>query len=351
MATTSFGLPATDVGATGLTGSTDTRQAPNEPDPQARFYKYPDNLGSAPFDKWIYFEAKSGRHVMRNTVVSEQNGKDRTISAVGLYLSETAVRSSLTVAYEETALGPLWGAAVEALAQGAQNVTDAIFSPGGSITSTLQALKNGASNAISKAMQSDFKTALGAEAFTLGADLLAQLSIQPGEGGTRGAVSTAFGFKPNPRTDVLFDTQSFRTYDMNFTLIPRTLAEAKMIDRILSFFQFYMLPKYSAQPDNGVGSFMLGFPYEFEISLRDSNNNRLEHVNKFERCVLKNITIDHASGGKTAFIKDGDEFYPVASTMQLSFQEVRLLDRRSDAITRLSTDWWDQVSGMPDPRI
>ena len=180
MATTSFGLPATDVGATGLTGSTDTRQAPNEADPQARFYKYPDNLGSAPFDKWIYFEAKSGRHVMRNTVVSEQNGKDRTISAVGLYLSETAVRSSLTVAYEETALGPLWGAAVEALAQGAQNVTDAIFSPGGSITSTLQALKNGASNAISKAMQSDFKTALGAEAFTLGADLLAQLSIQPG---------------------------------------------------------------------------------------------------------------------------------------------------------------------------
>lgn len=348
-------LPHTIVGATGQIGATPSHNAPDDPTAALRgvqFYKYPENLGTAPFDKWIFFEARSGRHVMRNTVVSEENGKDRTLSAVGLYLSETVIRSSLSVAYDETALGPLWGAAVDAAAQGAHNSTDARFSPGTGITGLLQALKNGAVGTVTAALNSNFKGLLGAEAFTLGAGLLEGIPIKPGEGGTAAALSTVFGTKPNPRTDVLFNTQSFRTHDMNFTLIPRTLAEAQHIDRILSFFQFYMLPSYSTQPDNnlGVGSAMLGFPYEFEISLRDGANHRLEHVNKFERCVLKNITIDHASAGKSAFIKNNGEFYPVASSMQLTFQEVRLLDRRSDAITR-NPRGVVSPTVLPDPRI
>jgi hypothetical protein len=163
---------------------------------------------------------------------------------------------------------------------------------------------------------------------------------------TQGGASVITGHKPNPRTDVLFDAQQYRVYDMTFLLVPRSEGEAKSIDSIIRLFQFYMLPLYD-QPGSQttVGSFMLGFPYEFEISLRDGDNNRLEHVNKFERCVLTSVSVDHAAGGKTAFIKtSAGELYPVASQLSLTFKEVRLLDRKSDAITRRDTPFMD------DPR-
>ncbi len=335
-------------------------------DKDAQYFKYPTNLGQPPFDKWIYFEAKSGRHVVRDQVVSETLGVDRTLSAVGLYLDATALKTSMQVHYETNDLGPFAGAAVEWGAQTGANLMGLAGS--GTMTDYLkQNLKNVKEGAAAVAavmlgkkgmdalftdITQSFKGGAGATAFDFAANM---------KGSSAAHAGATFGAKPNPRTDVLFDAAQYRTYDMNFMLIPRSLQEAITIDRIVHFFQFYMLPIYGEAAIKGkVGGFMLGFPYEFEISLRDGVNNRLEHVNKFERCVLKDIVVDHAAGGKTAFVKvaggpafqgdfggvapDAAEFYPVATSIALTFQEVRLLDRHSDAIAR------QNAQSLPDPR-
>ena len=48
--------------------------------------RYPLNLGYPPFEKWILFQVKSGRHILRTGVkVESGDNLDKTIKAVALY--------------------------------------------------------------------------------------------------------------------------------------------------------------------------------------------------------------------------------------------------------------------------
>jgi hypothetical protein len=62
------------------------------------------------------------------------------------------------------------------------------------------------------------------------------------------------------------------------------------------------------------------------------------HINKIERSVLTGIVVDHAGGDRVAFASSKDppntEYYPAATTLSLSFKEVRLLGRDSEVIIR-----------------
>lgn len=286
----------------------------------ALIYKYPDNLSQPPVDKWIHFEVKSGRYVIRETVLTEQNSPDRTIASVGLYLTESALKSSMMVSYEKNNLGPFAGAALEYFGQTAKNNMDSVPNNTsdmfGGISSFLKKIYNGELN-------NSFKAAIEAD-------------IQRGlDAVTNDAVTRLRGAKVNPRTDILFNSQEYRQHQLSFLLVPRTLAEAKSIDAILRIFQFYMLPAYQ-HADKQLG-FLLGFPYEFTITMKDGAGKTLEHINKIGRSVLINCDIDHTAGSDTAFVKDNGVYYPVATTLTLTFQEVRLLARDSEEITRANT--------------
>jgi hypothetical protein len=71
---------------------------------------------------------------------------------------------------------------------------------------------------------------------------------------------------------------------------------------------------------------MIGYPYEFVITMFNET-----HINKIERSVLTGLTVDHAGGDRIAFATG---YYPAATTLSLSFKEVRLLGRDSDVIFR-----------------
>lgn len=309
----------------------------------SEFLRYPFNLGQPPFDKWIKFNAMTGRHVIRSKPVVEQNQPDRAVASVGLYLPTGALKSVQQICYDSNDLGPFVGAAVEALAHGGDNVVGQ--KGGGSGVSGIadhlksmvrvgsDALGNGDFTGLLKALALKLApTALDA----LGGELFSGLDVQ-------GAAAAAFGLKANPRTEMLFNNQQFREHAMEFMLIPRALDEARSIDRILQFFQFYSLPRYSNETAEvkALGGYMIGFPYEFTVELLAASGNTnvtLTHVNKIGRSVLLGVDFDHAAGGKTAFIKNNGEYYPVATALRLQFREVRLLARGDDEIRRDATD-------------
>lgn len=300
--------------------------------------RYPENLGQKPFDKWMCFEARAGRHVLRDQVVPERGtGTDRTLASVGLYISPTALKDSIAVGYDTQALGPFLGSAVELLAQTGNNLFDTRFN-------TLQDAKDATVTLLkaAKAAAGGGTSLKDSVIEAIKADLLRLGSSVVGDG----AVGSVLGQRVNPKTDVLFDTNEYRTHSYEFVLIPRSLNEAQNIDRIINFFQFYSLPSFrrtQGQQTARVGSFMIGFPYEFVITFKDESGRELEHVNRVARSVLTNVSIDHAAGGKTAFIKNGSDFYPVATNLSLTFQEVVLLGRDSDEIKR-------PVPALEDPR-
>jgi hypothetical protein len=117
---------------------------------------------------------------------------------------------------------------------------------------------------------------------------------------------------------------------MEYMLIPRNENEARVIDKIIKFFQFYMLPTYS--PTIGVNQdiegLLMGFPYEFEISFWSEGRPTLHHFNKIGRSVLTNVSVDHAGGSQVAFFRaPNGELFPAVTKLSLEFQEVRLLAR------------------------
>jgi hypothetical protein len=71
----------------------------------SEFIRYPYNLGQPPFDKWVKFSAMSGRHVIREKPMPEQNNPDRAIGSVGLYLPTGALKSDMTLKYDDAGTG------------------------------------------------------------------------------------------------------------------------------------------------------------------------------------------------------------------------------------------------------
>lgn len=261
----------------------------------------PDKNGFIP---WMLFEVKSGRHVLRSGTLDISGTADRTIKSVALYLPMDALSSTLTANWESSDLG-VAGAGLERAFQ-----TMGTSTPG---RSGAVPVKQGAAEDIIPAL------AGGAVAGVATAGLNKLMSEIGGKSEQAvAAAQSVTGLTPNPRTDVLFKSVQYRTHSFTFQLVPRNKTEADAIDSILNIFQFYMLPSFGDLA-------FIGYPYEFEISMF-SQKNGSHHINTIDRSVLTECSINHAPSDRVSFVHDG-EYYPTATTLRLSFQEVRLQGR------------------------
>lgn len=274
--------------------------------------KYPSTLATPPFEKWILFEAKAGRHIGR-TGMNVAKEADRTLKAVALYLPPEALSSSTSVSWQEDSYGAVYGAALEAAMQEGQlpNPTTQNVDNKATLQRILSGVGRGAEAAV---VESGFKALTALESNILGF------------GGVEQTLAGAFGQVPNPRTDLFFKGIDYRTHAFSFTLLPRNIQEARTIDHILNTFQFYMLPSF------GKGAF-IGYPYEFDITMFTQRDGSPHHLNTIGRSVLTKCTINHASGSRVAFVNESgtNEYFPASTTLQLDFQEVRLLSRSDES--------------------
>ena len=273
-----------------------------------KFVKYPEQLGTAPWEKWILFEARSGRHIARNGFVQENDKDvDRTLASVALYLPTDALKSTMTVAYKTADYGAAAGLAIESATQnqGSLRAPTSGFGGGSNIGARLAGVGGGVKGFVQQQL---------AKTVTGNAQEIADIPPEAFEAIVGGAV--------NPRTDTLFGNVEYRTHDFTFKLIPRSKKEADDIDTILNVLHFYSLPDYGT----GTGNFFIGYPYEFVITMFNE-----KHINKIDRSVLTSLSVDHAGGDRVAFAGD---YYPAATALTLSFKEVRLLGRDSEVIFR-----------------
>lgn len=284
--------------------------------------RYPRDLGTAPYEKWMLFEVKSGRHILRQSVVGVGNNPDSTIKAVALYLPADALHSEMAVNWKEDEYGTKLGAAVAgALQTGVNGTAGNLFTKApttlASLSENLPQLKESIVGGISGLIKS------------FAAEIGNQEIGKIGVGETQ--LGGLLGGKPNPRTDIFFDTVSYREHTFSFTLIPRNKQEADDIDQILNVFQFYMLPTFGNNTKDN--AYFIGYPYEFEISMFTEYTGK-HHINSIDRSVLTNVSISHASGSRVAFVDDAgrEEYYPASTTLSLRFKEVRLQGRNAQNV-------------------
>lgn len=281
--------------------------------------KYPADIGSPPYEKWMLFEVKSGRHITRTGTAGEAapNG-DRTIKAVALYLPPNALTSTLSVDWTQDNYGSVAGAVLEAAIQAGKGDVGRVSSPLSMENVGEKLLAGGVADAQAGLINMGFSVASGLLEKVVGQGATKEIGL---------AASAATGKIINPRTDMFFNSVQYREHQFSFMLIPRTLQEAKEIDDILNIFQFYMLPSFG--DDSQTNSYFIGYPYEFQITMFSQVTGSSHHINTIDRSVLTSCTIDHASGNRVSFVDSlgGYEYYPTSTTLTLHFKEVRLQGR------------------------
>lgn len=320
--------------------------------------KYPEGLGTpGPFEKWVLFEVKSARHIGQSGGAEGGGGgtnvKDTTVAAVALYLPESALKSDIEAQYDTNDLGP-FGILSEFTAQTNSDflgkVSTGFAGMGDKIDTAIQnstgvgsLLSNLGSAAVAEAKEVPAGWDAVKNVFTQ--DILPALQ-KSGEFASQAGLAAAIGalgdygnqmsgMRVNPRTDILFNHIGYRSHTFDFMLIPRNEAEAKTIDNIVHMFQYYMLPSYSPNLSAGVSGMLIGFPYEFTITFWSEGRPNTHHVNKIGRSVLVGASVNHAAAGKNAFFKGSQgDVYPAATSLSLTFKEVRLLSRESEEISR-----------------
>lgn len=297
--------------------------------------RYPLEVGTAgPFEKWMLFEARSARHVGRRGLAPEDGRNDDTLAAAQLYIPAEALNSSITASYDTSDIGPFIGVLSEAAARQPGLIT-AFTGIGAAATELAQGNYGqalGKAGDVLSELVTTTKNTVGsvADGSTIAQAALAGVLKMVDDKLGGGAVTQAIGTRINPRTDVLFSHVGYREHRMEYILIPRSEDEARAIDNIIKFFQFYMLPTYSPAVGSGqdLEGMLMGFPYEFEISFWSENNPSMHHFNKIGRSVLTNVAVDHAGGSQVAFFRTAKgELFPAVTKLSLAFQEVRLLAR------------------------
>jgi hypothetical protein len=131
------------------------------------------------------------------------------------------------------------------------------------------------------------------------------------------------GYAFNPQQMLLFQGIPFREFPMSFTFTAESAREAAQIQRIIREFRKHAAPTIV----NASAGFFFKPPSIFALSFW-SNGKINENINKVTDCVLKSVDVNYAPNGWSAH-KDGK---PVQITMNLNFQETKLVDRNMIAV-------------------
>ena len=142
--------------------------------------------------------------------------------------------------------------------------------------------------------------------------------------GTGGAQQAVFGTAVNQNlAEVIFTGLEYRTFSMEFSMMPKSKQEAKHVDDIINTLTYYALPN---RKQNSAQTFDI--PAEFNMKyMYYSKENKYIHP----ALTLALESIDISYGGQKFATFRGDErgAQPVRTDVTLTFRELELADRHT----------------------
>jgi hypothetical protein len=142
-----------------------------------------------------------------------------------------------------------------------------------------------------------------------------------GNEGLKDVMINARGYAINPQLQMIYRGIGFRSFQLEFTLSPRSKQEADDINRIISTFKWHFAPSLQTGTVSS-GSMFLIQPSIFNIQFKLGEKEN-PYLPKYGDCVLKNISVNYAPNGWAAY-EDG---FPVQTHLSLQFEEMVILDK------------------------
>ena len=226
------------------------------------------------------------------------------------------LQESFGVTYDTPALGPVGGAAANA-------VISAIRSnnPGASIAESAgNVMQTGATAGAAVSLEA-----------------LKKMSPEAGALG-----SMAFGVAPNPNMAVLFSNIGLRSHSFSYKFAPTSAKELSTLKAIIAELKTRMLPGMANE-----GSMLFTFPDVCDIEFGPNKNMPY----KIKRCVMENLSVNYTPMGSPAFFKTGD---PVMVEINMSFKEMSPFtraDMKDDKSSKASRDQQTSASKPGESKV
>ena len=126
------------------------------------------------------------------------------------------------------------------------------------------------------------------------------------------------------RMEMVFKGVPRRTFSFQFTMMPKSEAEAKSIREICQMFRFYMAPSFEGEV-NTSRTFIV--PATFDIEYRLIGGGENNFLNKISTSVLTSCEITYG-GERTTFFRPTDGGAPpVQTNITLNFKELEIITR------------------------
>ena len=322
-----------------------------------KLYQYPSTLFS---------ENEGNQHIITFVALkySENSGKTTPHSEVNLYITGDALKTAYGQVYADTAMGASAGFIMQnqnaaATAYGALEGAvggAAGFATGGAgidIADILGKLgggyeaRTGKSGMLKTALE---KGQLQQTRKTLGA-------MGPG---IMEAFDASRGSILNPHKALVYQGPGgFRQFTFSYKFSPASLEEAKQVANIVYFFKYHMHPSLDGNASNTgepkssgkkskaiFKSIDLKYPDEFLLEIKprqgklrdklgEPKTGKANPLFKIDRCFLETCNVDYSTDGVPAFFQkdpnDGDQAYPVTTSLSLAFKETKVLTREDIA--------------------
>lgn len=149
--------------------------------------------------------------------------------------------------------------------------------------------------------------ALGAGGYAV--RTLAQLSE-----GINTALNLLTGNVPNPYSVLTFKNVEQRTFDFDWTFVPRNEKESRMIRDIVNTIRYLALPNQSG--------LFLEFPYEWEVQFVGTN-----FLHSFSRGYITDLKVEYGSSGGISFFPLENDGAPSQIKFSFNFREIYPLNK------------------------
>ena len=122
----------------------------------------------------------------------------------------------------------------------------------------------------------------------------------------------------NPNIELLYDGPGLRGFNFNFSFVPKSQAEAQIVNKIILEFKKWSAPELKRDTQ------MLKVPCVWQVKYF-TNGQPNKYLNQFKRAACTDITVQ-ANAGLNMHMSFPDGM-PITSSIALSFQEVDIITR------------------------
>ena len=136
--------------------------------------------------------------------------------------------------------------------------------------------------------------------------------------------NNVLGTVKNPYQFVTYTGPEFRSYTMNWTMIPQDASEASTIADIARFFKKHVLPTKGSDDFSTFFKMPPTFDVEMKVHKLGSATPDEDKVQKFAKCVLTSVEVDYNGIGALVptFFLDG---HPTGTKLTIGLQETQLI--------------------------